>query len=32
MLDWTIQEIVKKYPETLEVFSNNGFELFAKEL
>jgi len=31
MLDWTIQDIVKKYPETLDVFSNNGFEAFADE-
>ncbi|MBP1763370.1 MAG: hypothetical protein H6Q65_428 [Firmicutes bacterium] len=31
MLDWTIKEIVTKYPETLDVFSNNGFEIFAKE-
>ena len=27
----TIKEIVRQYPETLEVFINNGFALFAEE-
>lgn len=31
LLDYTIHEIVKRHPETLEVFVNNGFALFAKE-
>ncbi|WP_094607811.1 hypothetical protein SPSIL_056540 [Sporomusa silvacetica DSM 10669] len=31
MLNWTIQDIIKKYPETSEVFSNNGFDEFANE-
>ncbi|TWH46494.1 ABC transporter substrate-binding protein [Sporomusa sp. KB1] len=31
LLECTIKEIVRQYPETLEVFINNGFALFAEE-
>ncbi len=31
LLDCTIKDIIKKHPETLEIFINNGFGVFAGE-
>lgn len=31
LLDCTIREIIGKHPETLDVFTNNGFTVFAEE-
>lgn len=31
MLDWTIRQILERYPETKPVFINNGFPIFADD-